>query len=55
VVSLAGPFFLVAQNLLCNRWFGDSERAFVTAIVGLAIPLGSIAAFVQTGVEFATV
>ena len=49
---MAGPLFLSAQNILCNRWFGDNERAFATAVTGLAIPLGSVVAFVQTGLIF---
>lgn len=52
IVSLSGPIFLSAQNILCNRWFGDDERGIATAITGLAIPLGSIMAFLQTGIVF---
>lgn len=46
IISFSGPIFLSAQNILCNRWFGDEERAVATAITGLAIPIGSIFAFV---------
>lgn len=45
VISLAGPIFLSAQNILCNKWFSDNERAIVSAVTGLAIPIGSVMAF----------
>lgn len=52
VISLANPIFLCAQNLICNKWFGDKERGLATALSGLSIPLGSVVGFIQTGLVF---
>ncbi len=46
IISLANPIFLCAQNVICNRWFADNERAMATAITSLAIPVGSIIAYI---------
>ena len=46
IISFSGPIFLCAQNMICNRWFPDDERAMATALTGLAIPVGSVLAFV---------
>lgn len=46
IISFSGPIFLSAQNMICNRWFPDNERAMATALTGLAIPVGSVLAFV---------
>jgi hypothetical protein len=50
---LSNPILLSAQNIICNRWFGDNERGLATALGGLSIPVGSVAAFIQTGIVFA--
>jgi sugar phosphate permease len=50
---LSNPILLSSQNIICNRWFGDNERGFATALTGLSIPIGSVAAFIQTGIVFA--
>lgn len=46
IIAIAAPLFFTPQNVISNRWFGDKERALATAISGLAIPLGSMSAFV---------
>jgi hypothetical protein len=46
IIAIAAPLFFTPQNVISNRWFGDKERAFATAISGLAIPLGSMTAFI---------
>lgn len=41
------------MNLICNKWFPDSERTLVTALCGLSIPAGNIFAFTMSGILFA--
>ena len=55
ILSLANPIYLSAQNIICNKWFADNERALATTITGIGIPVGSITAFVWSGIVFADI
>lgn len=50
--STAGPIIYSAQNIICNRWFGDDERGIATALSSLSNPIGTIVVFVQTGILY---
>ena len=39
--------------MIANKWFSDKERALVTSILGLCIPIGSIVSFSMAGFIFA--
>lgn len=39
--------------MVANKWFNDKERALVTSILGLCIPIGSIVSFTMAGIIFA--
>jgi hypothetical protein len=51
-LSLTYPITLSGCNLIANKWFNDKERALVTSILGLCIPIGSIVSFTMAGLIF---
>ena len=51
-LSISYPISLSAATIVANKWFNDKERALVTSMCGLAIPLGSIVSFVMAGLVF---
>ena len=51
-LSISYPISLSAATIIANKWYNDKERALVTSMCGLAIPLGSIVSFVMAGLIF---
>jgi len=51
-LSLSYPISLAGCTLIANKWFNDKERALVTSIFGLCIPIGSIVSFTMAGIVF---
>jgi len=51
-LSLGYPISLAGCTLIANKWFNDKERALVTSIFGLCIPIGSIMSFTMAGFVF---
>jgi hypothetical protein len=52
-LSLTYPITLSGCTLIANKWFNDKERALVTSLLGLCIPIGSIVSFTMAGIIFA--
>jgi len=51
-LSLSYPISLSGCTLIANKWFSDKERALVTSLFGLCIPIGSIVSFTMAGAIF---
>ena len=52
IASCSTPFFINVQTIIANTWFGDNERALAGAVQMVAMPLGSAAQYVLTGLLF---
>ena len=50
VALSSSAFFMNSISEVVNRWFGANERGLATALISLAITLGTIIALVMTGV-----
>ncbi len=46
IASFGQGFFINSSSKLASAWFGDKERAFSTALGGLALPIGCIIGFI---------
>jgi hypothetical protein len=55
VLSMSAPIILSSVTPVCNKWFGDKERSSVTAILGLAGPVGAILGLACGGLFFLSV
>lgn len=51
-LSITYPMTLSAATIIANKWFNDKERALVTSMIGLSVPLGSIISFTMAGLVF---
>ena len=46
ILASSAPFGFNSISLIANVWFGDSQRATATSIMGLADIIGALATFV---------
>lgn len=51
--ACAAPFIINCQQVICNKWFSDKERALATAMMAISMPMGTGLAFLLTGNYFA--
>merc|ERR1712032_271906 len=52
ILSMPYPFFLTSMTLVCNTWLGDRERTLCIQLLGLCVPVGTIIAFLNSGIIF---
>ena len=46
LLASSAPFGFNSISLIANVWFGDSQRATATSIMGLADVIGALATFI---------